>query len=129
MSAAWSELDDALCDYGMSRQASESPRALARRLAEQYAFDAEATAAVTRIATVMERMLYARTPGEIGSLRADLHRVRRALAATVTRGRRIRAVLLPTSTLLRMRAMGGRLLDGFDRLENIRLRRPTRRNA
>ncbi|SNS12383.1 Transglutaminase-like superfamily protein [Streptosporangium subroseum] len=129
VSAAWSELDDALCDYGMSRQASESPRALARRLAEQYEFDAEATAAVTRIATVVERMLYARTPGEIGSLRADLHRVRRALAATVTRGRRIRAVLLPTSTLLRMRAMGGRLLDGFDRLENIRLRRPTRKNA
>ncbi|MFC7643468.1 transglutaminase family protein [Streptosporangium lutulentum] len=127
--AAWSELDDALCDYGMSRQSSESPRALARRLSEQYGFDAETTAATARIATVVERMLYARTPGEIGSLHEDLHRVRRALAATVTRGRRIRAVLLPPSTLRRMRAMGGRLLDGFDRLENIRFRRPVGKDA
>jgi hypothetical protein len=74
-------------------------------------------------------MLYARSGGEAGTLREDLSRVRRALAATVTRGRRIRAVLLPPSTLLRMRAMGGRVLDGFDLLENIRLRRPARKGA
>ncbi|MEV7007701.1 DUF3488 and transglutaminase-like domain-containing protein [Streptosporangium sp. NPDC051022] len=127
--AAWAELDDVLCDYGMSRQPSESPRALAGRLAGQYGFDAEAEAAVTRIATSVERMLFARTPGETGSPHEDLRRVRRALAATVTRGRRIRAVLLPPSTLLRMRRMGGRLLDGFDRLENLRFRRPARRDV
>ncbi|MEU8382445.1 DUF3488 and transglutaminase-like domain-containing protein [Streptosporangium sp. NPDC048865] len=129
VAAAWSELDDALCDYGMSRQASESPRALAGRLAGQYAFEPEAAAALARIASAMERTLYARTPGEIGTLREDMRTVRRALAATVTRGRRIRAVLLPPSTLLRMRALGGRLLDGFDRLENIRLRRPAGRST
>ncbi|GAA4184970.1 DUF3488 and transglutaminase-like domain-containing protein [Streptosporangium oxazolinicum] len=129
VAAAWAELDDALCDYGMSRQASESPRALARRLAEQYVFEPEAAAALARIASAVERMLYARTPGEIGTLREDMRSVRRALAATVTRGRRIRAVLLPPSTLLRMRAMGGRVLDGFDRLENLRLRRPARKGA
>ncbi|MFJ2029354.1 DUF3488 and DUF4129 domain-containing transglutaminase family protein [Streptosporangium sp. NPDC087985] len=127
--AAWAELDDMLCDYGMSRQPSESPRALARRLAEQYGFDTEAGAAMARIATAVERMLFARTPGEIGSLAEDLRRVRRALAATVTRGRRIRAVLLPPSTLLRARRLGTRVLDGFDRLENLRLRRPARRNV
>ncbi|GAA3011653.1 DUF3488 and transglutaminase-like domain-containing protein [Streptosporangium longisporum] len=127
--AAWAELDDALCDYGMAREPSESPRSLARRLAKQYAFDPEATAALARIAAAVERMLYARSGGEIGTLREDLSRVRRALAATVTRGRRIRAVLLPPSTLLRMRAMGGRVLDGFDLLENIRLRRPARKGA
>jgi len=129
VTAAWAELDDALCDYGMSRQVSESPRALARRLAEQYVFEPEAAAALARIAAAVERMLYARTPGEIDTLREDMRRVRRALAATVTRGRRIRAVLLPPSTLLRARAMGGRVLDGFDRLENIRLRRPARKDA
>ncbi|MGJ6961369.1 transglutaminaseTgpA domain-containing protein [Streptosporangium sp. G11] len=127
--ASWAELDDVLCDYGMSRQASESPRALARRLAEQYVFEPEAAAALARIASAVERMLYARTPGEIGTLREDMRSVRRALAATVTRGRRIRAVLLPPSTLLRMRAMGGRVLDGFDRLENIRFRGPARKGA
>ncbi|MEV8631420.1 DUF3488 and transglutaminase-like domain-containing protein [Streptosporangium sp. NPDC051023] len=127
--AAWAELDDALCDYGMSRQPSESPRALAGRLIEQYGFGTEAAAAVTRIATTVERMLFARTPGEAGSPREDLRVVRRALAASVTRGRRIRAVLLPPSTLLRIRAMGGRLLDLFDRLENLRLRRPAGKDA
>ncbi|WP_440065096.1 transglutaminase family protein [Streptosporangium sp. OZ121] len=129
VTAAWAELDDALCDYGMSRQASESPRALAGRLAEQYVFEPEAAAALARIAAAVERTLYARTPGEIGTLREDMRSVRRALAATATRGRRIRAVLLPPSTLLRMRALGGRVLDGFDRLENIRLRRPARKGA
>ncbi|GII02421.1 transglutaminase TgpA family protein [Planobispora takensis] len=129
VTAAWAELDDALCDYGMTRRPSESPRALARRLSEQYEFDAEATASMAKIAEAVERMLFARTPAPTGSLREDVRRVRRALAATVSRGRRIRAVLLPPSTLLRMRAMGGRVLDGFDRLENIRLGRAARRNA
>jgi len=41
----------------------------------------------------------------------------------VSRGRRLRAVLLPPSTLRRLRGLGERLLDGFDLLENIRLRR------
>ena len=69
MTAAWAELDDALCDYGMSRQPSESPRALAGRLTEQYGFDAETSASMSRIATAVERMLFARTPGEVGPLR------------------------------------------------------------
>ncbi|GAA4226643.1 transglutaminase-like putative cysteine protease [Streptosporangium album] len=129
VSAAWAELDDALYDYGMARQPSESPRALARRLTEQCGFDAEASAAMARITTAVERMLFARTAGEIGSLPEDLRRVRRALAATVTRGRRIRAVFLPPSTILRARRLGTRMLDGFDRLENLRLRRPARRDA
>ncbi|OUC96543.1 transglutaminaseTgpA domain-containing protein [Streptosporangium minutum] len=129
VAAAWAELDDALCDYGMSRQPSESPRALARRLTEQYAFDAEAAAAMARIATAVERMLFARTSGDLGSLPGDTRRVRRALAAAVTRGRRIRATLLPPSTLLRARRLGTRMLDGFDRLENLRLRRPARRDV
>ncbi|GAA3445777.1 transglutaminaseTgpA domain-containing protein [Planomonospora venezuelensis] len=129
VAAAWAELDDALCDYGVSRQPSESPRALARRLSEQHEFDAAAAASLARIAEAVERMLFARTLGETGSFREDVRRVRRALASTVSRGRRVRAVLLPPSMLLRIRAMGTRLLDGFDRLENIRFGRPARRNA
>ncbi|GAA3153345.1 DUF3488 and transglutaminase-like domain-containing protein [Planomonospora alba] len=127
--AAWAELDDALCDYGMARQPSESPRALAVRLAREYGFDAEARASMEKIAWAVERMLFARSPGETGPLREDVRRVRRALAATVSRGRRVRAVLLPPSTLLRMRAAGARLLDGFERLGSIRLRLPARRDA
>ncbi|MEV4571980.1 DUF3488 and transglutaminase-like domain-containing protein [Nonomuraea jabiensis] len=123
VAAAWAELDDVLYDYGMARQLSETPRALARRLTQQYEFDAESAAAVTAIASAVERVLFARDPGQVGPMRKDLRKVRQALAATVSRGRRLRAVLLPPSTLRRLRGLGERLLDGFDLLENIRLRR------
>ncbi|MFF0305906.1 transglutaminaseTgpA domain-containing protein [Streptosporangium sp. NPDC004379] len=120
--AAWAELDDVLCDYGMRRLPSESPRALAGRLAGQHGFDADEAAALSRITALVERMMFARTPGETGPLREDLRLVRRALAARATRGRRIRAVLMPPSTLLRIRRAGGRLLEAAERLESARLR-------
>ncbi|MFC7587470.1 transglutaminaseTgpA domain-containing protein [Nonomuraea antimicrobica] len=123
VAAAWAELDDVLCDYGMARQTSETPRALARRLTQQYEFDADSAAAIASIASAVERVLFARDPGRIEPMRKDLRKVRQALAATVSRGRRLRAVLLPPSTLRRLRLVGERLLDGFDLLENIRLRR------
>ncbi|MEU8248989.1 transglutaminaseTgpA domain-containing protein [Nonomuraea sp. NPDC048916] len=123
VAAAWAELDDVLYDYGMARQTSETPRALARRLTEQYEFDSASAASVAAIASAVERALYARDAGAAGPLRQDLRNVRQALAATVSRGRRVRAVLLPPSTLRRLRLLGEGLLDGFDRLENIRLRR------
>ncbi|MFI0416901.1 DUF3488 and DUF4129 domain-containing transglutaminase family protein [Spongiactinospora sp. 9N601] len=125
VSAAWAEFGDALYDYGLSRAASETPRALSRRLAAEHGFDPLATAAIERIATATERMLFARSPGDQRPMGEDLRRVRRALAATASRGRRIRAVLLPPSTLRRLRQVGGRLLDGFDRLENLRMRKTT----
>ncbi|MEV4171394.1 DUF3488 and transglutaminase-like domain-containing protein [Nonomuraea sp. NPDC049709] len=123
VAAAWAELDDVLYDYGMAREPSETPRALAGRLTQQYEFDADSAAAIATIASAVERVLFAREPGRIGPMRKDLRKVRQALAATVSRGRRLRAVLLPPSTLRRLRVVGERLLDGFDLLENIRLRR------
>ncbi|UBU16899.1 transglutaminase family protein [Nonomuraea gerenzanensis] len=123
VAAAWAELDDVLYDYGMARESSETPRALARRLIQQYEFDADSAAAVTAIASAVERVLFARDPGRIEPMSKDLRKVRQALAVTVPRGRRVRAVLLPPSTLRRLRQLGERLLDGFDLLETIRLRR------
>ncbi|MFK4038091.1 transglutaminaseTgpA domain-containing protein [Nonomuraea wenchangensis] len=123
VTAAWAELDDVLYDYGLARHASETPRALARRLVQQYEFGADAAAALTAIASAVERVLFARDPGRSGPLRKELRTVRQAIAATVPRRRRIRAVLLPPSTLRRLRGFGERLLDGFDLLETIRLRR------
>ncbi|HEX4818371.1 MAG TPA: DUF3488 and transglutaminase-like domain-containing protein [Nonomuraea sp.] len=123
VAAAWAELDDILYDHGMAREPSETPRALARRLAQQYEFDSASATAVSTIASAVERVLFARDPGRIEPLKKDLRTVRQALAATVSRGRRLRAVLLPPSTLRRLRLLGERLLDGFDLLENVRLRR------
>ena len=121
--AAWAELCDVLYDYGMTRRASESPRALARRLTEQYEFDPEAAAAMHRIASPTERLLLARDPGRETPRRDDIRRVRRALAATVSRRRRMRAVLLRPRRCGGCAASASGVLDGFDRLENIRLRR------
>ncbi|WP_431893273.1 transglutaminaseTgpA domain-containing protein [Nonomuraea sp. bgisy101] len=130
VAAAWAELDDVLCDYGMARVPSETPRALARRLTQQHEFGAEPAAAISTIASAVERLLFARDPGEIAPMRRELRTVRRALAATVSRTRRVRAALLPPSTLLRIRGLGEKILDGFDRLENIRLwNRAARRNT
>jgi transglutaminase-like putative cysteine protease len=120
--AAWSELDDVLRDHGVSREPSESPRTLARRLTERFEFDSETSASIGRIATAAERLMFAPAPGDIGPLTDDTRRVRRALTAAMPRGQRIRAMLLPPSMLLRLRRMGERVLDGFDRLEGLRLR-------
>ncbi|MCC5579425.1 transglutaminase domain-containing protein [Microtetraspora sp. AC03309] len=119
--AAWAELCDTLTDLGMAREPSESPRALARRLAEMYEFDAETGAAVTSIATAEERMRYAPSLPATGPGTDELRRVRRALTATMSRKRRVGAVLAPRSTLLRLRAAGTGVLDVFDRLEGVRL--------
>ncbi|MCT9930665.1 DUF3488 and transglutaminase-like domain-containing protein [Planotetraspora sp. A-T 1434] len=120
--AAWAELCDTLTDFGMPRNPSESPRAVARRLTEQYELDAEAAASIRTIASAEERLRYAPTPLDAGPVAADVRRVRRALAATVSKRRRVGAALAPRSTLLRLRALGEKALDGFDRLENIRVR-------
>src|SRR5690606_32571134 len=129
VAAVWAELDDMLHDYGMAREPSETPRQLARRLTEQYEFGPAPAAAVTAIASAVERVLYARNAGEIPRMDTNLREVRKALAATVSRARRVRAVLLPPSTMRRLRRMGEGLLDGFDRLENIRLRRTAQKGA
>src|SRR5690606_36770829 len=114
---------------GMAREPSETPRQLARRLTEQYEFGSGPAAAVTSIASAVERVLYAREPGRIPPLGGDLREVRKAQAETLSRPRRVRAVLLPPSTMRRLRNLGEGLLDGFDRLENIRLRRTAQKGA
>jgi transglutaminase-like putative cysteine protease len=119
--AAWAELGDMLTDFGMARRPGESPRALGRRVAETLRTDAGTTASITAITSAEERRRYARTIDGPGPVAADLKRVRRALSAAASRKRRLGAALAPLSTLLRLRALGEKALDGFDRLENIRL--------
>jgi transglutaminase-like putative cysteine protease len=97
--AAWRELTSDLVDLGLGGPASESPRALARRVAASAGLDAPARQALDRMAVAEERARYARTPAAGESLRADGKTVRRAVAQAVTGQQRWRARLLPASVL------------------------------
>lgn len=97
--AAWRELTDDLTDYGMSRAPGETPRALARRLSREAKFDPATAEALRRIVSAAERAAYAVRAEPGAGLAADVARVRRAVAAATPLRRRIRAWLLPASTL------------------------------
>ena len=102
--AGWQELCADLEDYGLRCRASESPRALARRICSVSGIGAEAGQALTRIASVVERARYAPVPAAADAIRADVTLVRRGLARSSGRAARLRAALLPASTLQPLRA-------------------------
>jgi len=101
--AAWRELTDDLADYGLGCAPGETPRAVARRVTRQARLDETATRAVSRLAAAEERARYARLPDPAGGLMTAVVTVRRAVAAAVPLRQRLRARLLPSSTLLAAR--------------------------
>jgi hypothetical protein len=120
--AAWRELTCDLVDLGLAGAASESPRALARRVAASAGLDDPARQALDRMAAAEERARYARTPAAGDSLRADGRVVRRAVAKAVTGRQRWRARLLPASTLNPVRAWLREAADVFGWLDAAGLR-------
>ncbi|MBE2997368.1 transglutaminase domain-containing protein [Nocardiopsis sp. HNM0947] len=91
--AAWREVRDTHVDLGLAWDLSESPRATAGRTQ----LPEEARWALWRLALAEEAARYAPDPVAGGQLREDLRTVRSALCASVGRGARMRAVLLPRS--------------------------------
>ena len=120
--AAWRELTSDLVDLGLGGPASESPRALARRVAASAGLDGPAREALDRMAAAEERARYARTPAAGESLRADGKTVRRAVAKAVTGRQRWRARLLPASTLNPVGAWLREAADVFGWLDAAGLR-------
>jgi transglutaminase-like putative cysteine protease len=115
--AAWRELTDDLADYGLGCEAGETPRAVARRVTMQARLDQAATSAVGRLAAAEERAQYARAPEPAAGLKAAEVTVRRAVAASVPRRQRLRATLLPASTVLAARHLlqrGNEMLSWLD---------------
>src|SRR5262249_47206049 len=78
--AAWLELRDNLADSGFAWRPSESPRAVASRIAATLRLDPVTREALGRIVTAEERARYAPSPLGSDTLRADTAAVRRALA-------------------------------------------------
>jgi TgpA N-terminal domain/Transglutaminase-like superfamily len=128
---AWRELTDYLTDYGLARRPSESPRALSCRVAEEASMAPAERGALTRIGAAEERARYSLSTEPGTRLHADVKAVRKALAASSTRTQRLRARLLPPSTLAATRRAfqsANQVLSWID-APVLRLRRWPRRTA
>ncbi|XRQ02841.1 transglutaminaseTgpA domain-containing protein [Actinomadura welshii] len=129
--AAWREMRADALDHGLEWRPSDSPRAAARRLGELLELDPEGARALTRIARAEELARYSlsRSPEPPERLRADVRTVREAFAASVGRRARLRARLLPPSTMAQTRetlqSATDRVLEIATRLNELpaRLRR------
>ncbi len=114
---AWLELTDDLADLGMPSSPGETPRAVSGRISQLAGFDSAAAAALARVADAEERARYAREPAPGAGLAADTRVVRKATASTVPRRRRVRATLVPASTMAAARRLlerAGGLLSWLD---------------
>ena len=107
---AWEELREYATDLGYSWPESDTPRQLAGRLAGQAEFDQESSAAAGRVTTLVERAVYSPDPhieaDEAMALPGDVSRVRSALAAAAGRAARLRAAVLPNSSIDHMLRRG-----------------------
>jgi transglutaminase-like putative cysteine protease len=97
--AAWSELHDDLSDYGIDTLPSDSPRMTVGRVADAARLRPAPREALARVASAVERAQYSLGTLPGARLRADVAAVRRAVASHATKPQRLRAVLLPPSTL------------------------------
>ncbi|MEV5711113.1 DUF3488 and transglutaminase-like domain-containing protein [Actinoallomurus sp. NPDC052274] len=121
--AAWDELRVAAADFGLPWRAGDSPRAAARRLIEARPLDEPTAEALARLVRAEELARYAPAPGPGTGLRGDAFSVRAAFAAAAGRRGRWRARVLPSSSAVFLRGVGGRALDVFDRIDSLALRR------
>ncbi len=103
--AAWRQLRDDARDYGFFWSDGASPRSAGAALIRAAALGESAAAAVRALVTAEEHARYAGSAAGAGGSEAELHRlsntVRSALADASPWHRRLRAVLLPTSSLRR----------------------------
>ncbi|MFI9786527.1 transglutaminaseTgpA domain-containing protein [Kitasatospora sp. NPDC051984] len=97
--AAWAELVDSAWDLGLPPDEARTPRNAARRLAEDAHLAPAAAEAAGRVALATERVMYARESDPSPQLGSDVHTVRTGLLTQATRRRRLRALLLPASTV------------------------------
>ncbi len=117
--AGWEVLKDTAADLGHTWDQTDTPRTLARRLRETAQLDIPPAEALARVARGTERVLYAREPGELGDVRADVAAVTAALQAAAEPKRRFRARYLPPSTSRLVHIASEKMADGLDWLEGL----------
>jgi transglutaminase-like putative cysteine protease len=114
---AWHELRNDLTDHRIPYRASETPRALSRRIAGSLRLAGAERDALERIALAEERASYAVRPADSARLRADEAVVRRAVARSGAASARWLAILAPPSALIPVRSGAQHLLDVFGWME------------
>jgi hypothetical protein len=131
---AWAQLQDDATDIGHRWLPSDSPRAAARRLAADRRLLGPPLEALERVAGAVERARYA-PPGRDSDdprLRADVATVRTALQDSAPLRVRLRALLVPSSTLTwAVRGAGDRLADALEAVDDAisAVTRPLRRRT
>ena len=99
--AAWAEIRDTVLDYGGSWP-SGSPHAIGTQMAHRLA--GEESAAMGRVATLVERSRYSQSPADTATaatLPALTSEIRRGIAAPLTRRQRLLGLVLPRSIFRR----------------------------
>ncbi|MGH3342861.1 MAG: transglutaminaseTgpA domain-containing protein, partial [Carbonactinosporaceae bacterium] len=109
---AWAELRDCAHDLGYAWSPAQTIRQATGRLIREGRLEGPAKDALGRIVGAVERARYARAPGDVGDVFADVRAVRAALAAQAGARTLWRARLFPPSQLSRLwrsveRAVGG----------------------
>ncbi|MEE1834246.1 transglutaminase TgpA family protein [Streptomyces sp. SP17KL33] len=129
--AAWQEVADTAWDYGIAPDESQTPRKAAARIVRLGELEPAAADAVHRVAAAVEQVLFAPRPQIPAGLARDAHEVAVGLRAHAGRRTKLRALLLPRSTVRVVWVLAGRWADTRDellsRLPTPRLpwRRPT----
>jgi hypothetical protein len=111
--AAWHELRADLADFGVGYLPSESPRAVASRVATRLALAEPAVEAVSRIALAEERATYAARPADSATLREDGSMARRGIATASGRAARLRSRVFPASVLSVLADAWARVADSW----------------
>ena len=114
---AWHELRNDLIDHRIPYRASETPRALTRRIATSLGLAGAERDALERIALAEERASYAISPADSARLQADEALVRHAVARSGTASARWLAIIAPPSALIPVQAGAQHLLDVFGWME------------
>jgi transglutaminase-like putative cysteine protease len=120
--AAWAELQEAAWDLRYGWADAETPRQAAARMVRAGKLRGRNTRALMRITSEVEYARYAPDtagwpPRSEGDPRHDVRQVRGALAAATRRRVRLRAALLPPSSMRALGQLGGRIIEALDALE------------
>jgi transglutaminase-like putative cysteine protease len=110
--AVWDELLDTMVDFRVPLNPAETPRVTAERLVRDCRLDSPVAAddSARLLGRAEERARYAPGPLPAAGLVGAVRMVRRALAGQSSWRVRLRAALLPPSTLLRWRTATGDLV-------------------